>query len=184
MDDIEFSNKIKEMRADKVDGIHKIRVFLKTPGFLDRLFDLAIKGAGKPKKPPRNKARTALPDGFPDQPQIDRAKGFWAQSKRPDLVVDALNQAEGFRDYHVGKGTLAADWPATWSTWMRNALRFSPRNPRDSVNFPQATETLEVWNWRVRTFHHGDGEDNIPAGYWKDAWGPKPGESGCRAPTN
>lgn len=183
MDDIEFCEKIKEMRADLKNGLQRMREFLKQPGHLDRLFDLAIKGAGKPKKPPKNKARSQLPDGFPDQVMIDVAKGFWAQSKRPDLVLAAKAQADAFRDHHLGAGTLAADWPATWRTWMRNALKFN-KAPWGQQTQPDTGETLEVWRWRVKTYHQGDDDQAVAPGYWKDSWGPKPGEPGCRAPTN
>lgn len=182
MNDEEFIQQIKAFRADKLNGLQKMREFLKQPGHLDRLFDLAITGAGKPKKPPKIKARSQLPDGFPDQAQIDRAKGFWAMRKRRDLFNDAQHQADAFRDYHLGRGTLAADWNATWGTWMRNALTFSRQNPRETSDFAQAAETLEVWRWRVQTFHNGEEENGLPKGYWKDVWGPKPGETGCRAP--
>lgn len=179
MDDGEFGAKIKALRSD----LRAMRDFLKIPGHLDRLYDLAIIGAGKPKRQPKHKRRTSLPDAFPDQAQIDRAKGFWIQRKRRDLYDDAQHQAEAFRDHHLGKGTLAADWPATWGTWMRNALRFSPKpGVNTSLNYPQAVETLAVWKWRVDTFHRGDEEQNIEKGYWNPAWGPRPGEPGCRAP--
>lgn len=180
MTDEEFISKIKEIRADKANGLHKMREFLKQPGYLDRLFDLAI--SAKPKKLPKNKARSSLPEGFPDQAQIDRAKGFWAQAKRQDLVIDAQGQADAFRDYHIGKGTLAADWPATWGTWMRNALRMN-RAPWGQPTVPDKGETLEVWRWRMKTFRQGDEEESLPPGYWKDAWGPKPGELGFRGPS-
>jgi hypothetical protein len=29
-----------------------------------------------------------------------------------------------FRDYHVGKGSLMADWSAAWRTWVRNQIKF------------------------------------------------------------
>lgn len=180
MEDWEFIKKVKEIRAiHGPEGLQQMREFLKQPGHLDRLFDMAEKGAKK--KPVQHKARKSLPDGFPDQTLIDVATGYWAQSKRQDLVVDAQNQAQAFRDYHVGKGTLAADWPATWRTWMRNALRIN-KAPWGQPTPAEQPVTLEVWRWRVNAFNKGDGDSGIRPGYWKDAWGPKPGEPGCRAP--
>lgn len=181
MDDFEFIKKVKEMRAQGPAGVKLLREFLKTPGYLDRLFDLAIKGAGKPKKPPKNKARTSLPEGFPDAPMIEVAKGFWAQHKRRDLYLAANLQADEFRDHHTGRGTLAADWPATWRTWMRNALKFS-RPPFGQAPINETAETMDVWKWRLKVFEKGDEENKLAPGYWKAAWGPKPGETGCRAP--
>ena len=177
MDDAEFGAKIKELRNSK----EAMREFLKLPGHLDRLFDLAIKAAKK--KPPKRKNRSDLPLGFPDGPQINRAKGFWAQSKRPDLVAMAEAQAAEFRDYHIGAGTLAADWPATWGTWFRRAIRIvKPPSKFDRFQEQATAETPEIWRWRIQTFHRGSSEDNLPIGYWLEKWGPKPGEPGCRAP--
>ena len=73
MDDAEFGAKIKELRNSK----EAMREFLKLPGHLDRLFDLAIKGAGKPKKPSKTKPRSQLPDNFPPANLVDVAKGHW-----------------------------------------------------------------------------------------------------------
>jgi len=184
MTDLEFVAKIKELRSD----VAKMRDFLKQPGHLDRLYDLAIKAGSK--KPPKHKARSALPatrlpdgtwspDSFPDDAMKTVAKGFWAMRKRPDLVADVDHQADLFRDHHFGKGTLAADWPATWRTWMSNALRFN----RVAPGAPETAHvTLETWRWRVKAYYHGEPETQVPKGYWKDSWGPKPGEAGCLAP--
>ena len=179
--DQEFVEQIKEIRGDLKNGLVRMREFLKKPGHLDRLFTLAIK-AGE-KKPVKHKGRSLLPTDFPDQAQILRARGFWAQRKRHDLVQDIQGQVEAFRDHHLGAGTLAADWNATWGTWMRNALRMN-RAPWGQQTQPDTGETLEVWRWRVKTFHQGDDDQAVAPGYWKDSWGPKPGELGCRAPTN
>lgn len=37
---------------------------------------------------------------------------------------DIGRQAEGFRDYHLSKGTLGQDWQAAWRTWIRNSIDF------------------------------------------------------------
>lgn len=180
MDDLEFGNKIKALRGD----LSGMREFLKQPGHLDRLYDLAIKGAAiKPKRAPKAKPRSQLPDGFPDQPQIDRAKAFWALRGRMDLVGAIQDQADQFRDHHTGRGTLAADWPATWGTWMRNAPRMTRPPPGWEDKTGKSTETPEVWKWRVKAYREGHPDDNIAKGYWRADWGPLPGQPGCRAPT-
>jgi hypothetical protein len=179
--DLEFIEQIKIIRSDKEHGLTRMREFLKLPGHLDRLFDLAGKGASKPKKESRKAARMQLPDGFPDQALVDVAKSHWAMAKRRDLMTDAQAQVDAFRDHHLGAGTLAADWPATWRTWMRNALKFN-KQPWGQRTPEEQPVTAEVWRWRTKTFRDGDQEHNLPPGYWRTAWGPKPGESGCRAP--
>jgi hypothetical protein len=179
LDDIEFVARIKSLR----ENIPAMREFLKTPGHLDRLFDLAIKGA---KKPSKSKARSSLPQGFPDKAQIDRACAFWALQKRPDLAVAAELQAAEFRDHHTGRGTLAADWPATWGTWMRRALQFTrpPRTGPAPVPAEFEQTNLDGWLRRLEIFHLGDDDDNYPAhvGSWSPRWGAKPGETGNRIP--
>lgn len=72
---------------------------------------------------PRTARRTRIPDDF----EPTRDMRLWAAENTPDVDVDA--QTEQFRDFHTGKGSLQADWPATWRTWMRNAVRFQARAP-------------------------------------------------------
>lgn len=68
--------------------------------------------AAKAKRKPRCK----LPDGF-----VPDATG---SRKAADAGLDAAAELEKFRDHHVGKGTLAADWQATWRTWVSKAVEF------------------------------------------------------------
>lgn len=70
---------------------------------------------------PRTHRRTRIPDDFEPTP----AMRIWAAENTPTVDVDA--QTEQFRDYHAGKGTLGADWPATWRNWMRKAVEFQAR---------------------------------------------------------
>lgn len=56
--------------------------------------------------------------------------------------VDVRTELPKFRDFHVGRGTLAADWEATWRVWCGNAKKFSGgggRGPR-----PTATSTWDA----------------------------------------
>ena len=65
--------------------------------------------AGAVKKKTRLSPDWELPDEW----------GEWA-------IEDGLSHEQvvkawpSFRDYHVGKGTLALDWKATWRTWVYN----------------------------------------------------------------
>ena len=63
-----------------------------------------------------------------------RIKADW----QPDSVgseyarehgVDAAAETENFRDYHLARGSLMADWAAAWRTWVRNAVRFASKAP-------------------------------------------------------
>lgn len=70
----------------------------------------------------RQRRRSRLPDPFTVSPAMQQ----WASEKWPQ--VDWRLQTQQFADHHRGKGTLAADWEATWRTWIRNAgTRFAPR---------------------------------------------------------
>lgn len=164
--DLEFVAEIKRLRS----SVPALREFLKAPGHLDRLLDLAIKAGSK--KPPKHKSRTSLPgtqlpdgswtpDSFPDQSQKDRAKGFWAQRKRFDLVGVIEDEVAAFRDYHVGHGTLAADWPATWATWFRRSLK---NKSVAADGHTTAHEDLATWRWRLKTFREGDPRSGHPEG--------------------
>jgi len=179
MTDIEFVAEVKRLRSNMA----AMREFLKQPGHLDRLFDLAIKGA---KKPPRSRARTALPARFPDQPQVDRAKGFWAMEKRPDLVLAADQQVGEFRDYHTGRGTLAADWPATWGTWMRRALQFTrpPRSGPVAVPPPFDETNVAGWLLRLEIFYGVDYGSDGESGGWHPRWGEPPDRAGNKVPND
>lgn len=38
---------------------------------------------------------------------------------------DIDREATAYRDYHLAKGTLNADWDAAWRTWLGNARKFA-----------------------------------------------------------
>jgi hypothetical protein len=38
--------------------------------------------------------------------------------------VNVARELEAFRDHHVAKGSVMADWQAAWRTWVGNAVRF------------------------------------------------------------
>ncbi len=69
--------------------------------------------------------RSQLPEGFPPKELLHDAAQFLGAHGRIDLANDIRAQVDQFRDHHLGHGTLAADWPATWRTWYRNALKFN-----------------------------------------------------------
>lgn len=71
---------------------------------------------------PRNR-RSSLPDDRPTDSDLKMALEYWTQHERAD--IDAGKQAELFRAHHAGKGTIAADWSATWRTWYVRALEYA-----------------------------------------------------------
>lgn len=76
-----------------------------------------------PPQPASPKRKTRLPNGFPDQENIQLAKAYWAAKAASG--IDAALQAEKFRAHHEARGTMAVSWPAAWRTWYINAVEYS-----------------------------------------------------------
>lgn len=82
--------------------------------------------AGETSTAPNGKKRgTRLPEPF----EVSDRMRSWAAEKCPTVNVD--DETEQFCDFHAGKGSVQADWTATWRTWMRNAVKFA--NARGGV---------------------------------------------------
>jgi hypothetical protein len=78
---------------------------------------------------PRSK-RTRIPESWPSQKDIEWAIDYWTENGRLDLVGSVQHHAAKCRNHHIGKGTLAANWPATWRTWaIREIERPPPQQP-------------------------------------------------------
>lgn len=72
--------------------------------------------------PPKRsrKVKTALP---PDWRLPDNG---WSYAAGKGLTGDRIEQeAERFRDYHLSRGNLMANWEAAWRTWVGNTGKFS-----------------------------------------------------------
>jgi hypothetical protein len=128
-----------------------------------------------------------LPDGW--QPDAD---GWQYAAKKGLSRSEAEEEFERFFDYHRAKGSTMVVWNSAWKTWVRNALKFAAQDshghnhrahseldgpvrpmPKLSVSVDEYAE----WLFRVQSFH------NSHTRYWqRSAYGPAPGEPGCRAP--
>lgn len=76
-----------------------------------------------PQKPPgKTKRRSRLPDDF----DLDEARLAYIRDKRPELDPHAV--FENFRDYHLAKGNLMADWDRAWMRWVRNETNAATRS--------------------------------------------------------
>jgi hypothetical protein len=72
----------------------------------------------------RRRPQTPLPSNWaPDEPDIAYAK---LKGYRDTWITD---QAERFRDFHLQRATLSADWHASWRTWVQRAADFAPPKP-------------------------------------------------------
>jgi hypothetical protein len=77
---------------------------------------------------------------FPDDLELTEADKAFATDRLTNVDVPEMFIA--FRDFHVGKGTLAKDWHATWRTWVQNAKSFgypmlptAPKVPEKVVRY-------------------------------------------------
>lgn len=75
-----------------------------------------------PDKPAAKRSRPRSSIGVTELPDEWR---LYAASELPGWDLDGLFRS--FRDHHLAKATMAADWPATWRTWVGNAPEFSRR---------------------------------------------------------
>ena len=62
--------------------------------------------------------KTKIPDDFAVSPRI-------MELAREHGWPDPRQQLDAFKDYHLAKGSLMADWEAAFRTWLRNAPKFS-----------------------------------------------------------
>jgi hypothetical protein len=92
--------------------------------------EVAAIGIAERPKPKRRKSQIDA-DWRPSAEQIAWVKEGWAAT---DQQIAA--QAELFRDYHVAKGSLMADWGAAWRTWWRTDYHKIPR--RGTTGGPSA----------------------------------------------
>ena len=76
-------------------------------------------------KRPRPRSRKGIPDGFPEETDLDWSRTFWLQRGRSDLCDGMTDEIAKFRDHHHQHGKSMADWPAAWRTWSRNAIKFN-----------------------------------------------------------
>jgi len=88
--------------------------------------------AAAPSKPKR--IRRSLPDQFPLEDNFGWAIAHWRQAGRNDLCEAIREEAEKFRDHHTSKATASADWPGSWRTWVRNAIKFNREVFRETSN--------------------------------------------------
>jgi hypothetical protein len=91
----------------------------------------------EPPNPPNRKRRCQLPSGWvPSDRNIADAEA------KQFSTMEITNEAERFRDYHASKATVAADWDASWRTWLSNARKWGGSG-RSGVSSPDST-TREI----------------------------------------
>lgn len=80
--------------------------------------------------------------------------------------ADVDGEADSFRDYHLARGSLMADWSAAWRTWIRTSVRYGRatgqrRLPLFSV-VPPSDDAYGARTWAGRL--HDAKSDRMPDG--------------------
>ena len=105
-----------------------------TVSISDTQTELIPSEPAKPKAK-RKKPRTPLPEDFQmpeDWKPMAIAKGI------PDYAI--AEQFEKFKDNHIGRGNVMADWKRAWGTWTGNYQDFKPRgNSNGSGSYNQGS---------------------------------------------
>ena len=101
--------------------------------------------AAPTKRPKATKARTTIP---PDLEPSDADREF-AHTRLPDMHVPLT--WTNFRDHHLARGTLMADWHACWRTWVQNCMKGFEyvRRVRQPMETP-GPGTFTPAQWRER----------------------------------
>lgn len=127
----------------------------------------AASGAARsPSSKPKTRATGPLPAGFE---LTDQLREFASQRGYGQPAIDEM--FEKFRAYHADKGTLSADWAASWQSWVLRQSDFNGRNA-------PAPESVSADESRWRSIANGWHQ----RGFWMAPWGPKPGEPNSEIP--
>jgi hypothetical protein len=62
--------------------------------------------------------RTHIPEDFEVSARI-------IELAKENHWPDPHSEVNAFKDYHIARGTLMADWEACFRTWLRNCLKFN-----------------------------------------------------------
>lgn len=104
----------------------------------------------------RARARTSVPEIFPTDIDRQWALRHWRENNRDDLCEAIDTHMAECRDHHLSKGTLSADWPATWRTWAQRAIRYN-RKAKNDERKPTAHENLQQGTIMALAKLAGDG---------------------------
>lgn len=73
---------------------------------------------------PKKRKRRIIPDDCPSPADREAALAYW-RKHRPELIAKLAITADQFRDHHVARGSIFADWAAAWRTWFRRAVEYA-----------------------------------------------------------
>jgi hypothetical protein len=102
--------------------------------------------------------------------------------------------AEAFRTHHLAKGTLFHDLGAGWRAWVLTAVKLNAgsrqtRPPAEDYGWDRASQAYEYapespayWRDQLALWFDRTRGGPIRKRWLDEAWGPAPGEFGCRVP--
>jgi hypothetical protein len=131
--------------------------------------DLPLSPETAPRKAKRAKPRTSIDQNA--QP-IDKDRAAAAEY---GLTTEAFRiEWRNFRDHHISRGTLMADWPAAWRTWLAKSAEFGRIKPQGAglvigSAAPDWRVMLDIfcktrnWSWAKASPEPGHPDCKIPA---------------------
>lgn len=123
--------------------------------------NLSIKPIIEPSSKSKEAKATRIPLDFTPEKEFASSLGL--------NTSQANSELDKFKDYWAakpGKDGCKLDWQATWRNWIRNAVD----------RLPSSKAPTQQVDWQRRMDYYR--EKNT----WSPAWGPAPGEIGCKAP--
>lgn len=96
-------------------------------------------------KPKRTKSRSSYPDGW--RPDFEYAIGEGVDARSVAAV------AGKFENYHRSRGSLMADWPAAWRTWVANEIK-----PRGGAPPGRKQSFLDIADQAFSDYHGNSDE--------------------------
>jgi hypothetical protein len=117
------ANRIRLEAMREPDGIHDQaeRQPNDSPLTLAHALPVSPADPGKQKPASRAKPKVPYPDVFVPRRDI--------LNQRFDYATESAQ----FRDHHLARGSVMADWNAAWRTWCANALKFQRAGPGGST---------------------------------------------------
>ena len=110
---------------------------------------------------PTKKKKHSFPDGFiltPDMEQCGIDKG----------ISDTIGEFEAFRDHHIAKGSVMADWVAAWKNWIRLSKKFNHGGGYDKSRPDKKYDGIRDFLNAGRPEDNCEGSDDLGGGIPKD----------------
>lgn len=88
-----------------------------------------VVAAPKTKRAPRSAPRARIAETWTPTAEMV----VWVQGSYAAEASQIEREAQKFRDYHLSRGSLMADWAAAWRTWWGNGYHGIPKRTKTAV---------------------------------------------------